>query len=242
VRDVITVPLRGKKGRGLVAVVDRADAYLVKSKRWYVVASKAKPADILYAYTIERINPGERPARVRSIKMHHMILGVSGERVDHWDGDGLNNRRGNLRQATDSQNKQNQRKKAGCSSRYKGVTRISKTGRFVAGIKIDGVRTYLGTFGTAEEAARVYDAAARERFGSFAALNFPELGERSALTGEVLMHSPGWLRTIRQRLGLDQAGMAARLGVPRGTLGCWEAGKRRMTAETIARIEEMMTA
>lgn len=59
--------------------------------------------------------------RAAGLYMHRMIVGLDVAAVDHRDGNGLNNRRANLRAATFSQNNQNARKRPGCTSRYKGV-------------------------------------------------------------------------------------------------------------------------
>lgn len=61
--------------------------------------------------------------------------------------------------------------------KYKGVSRPTKTGKYVANIYIGTgkVRSIsLGTFATAEEAARAYDVKAKELYGSLAYLNFPD--------------------------------------------------------------------
>jgi hypothetical protein len=58
-------------------------------------------------------------------------------------------------------------------SGYKGISRSSTTNKWVAGIRFNGKRKHLGTFGSAEEAARVYDKAAKLLHGEFACLNFP---------------------------------------------------------------------
>ncbi|MBN1508419.1 MAG: hypothetical protein JW955_16340 [Sedimentisphaerales bacterium] len=49
-----------------------------------------------------------------------------------------------------------------------------KTGKYSAQIQRDGKITRLGTFDTAIEAARAYDAKALELFGQFARLNLPQ--------------------------------------------------------------------
>jgi hypothetical protein len=110
----------------------------------------------------------------RMVSMHRLILGIPpGACVDHKDGDGLNNRRINLRAATYSQNGINRGRPRNNTSGFKGVTRHSRTSKFwKAGIEINRKTVYLGRFQTAEEAARAYDSKAYEVFGEFAVLNF----------------------------------------------------------------------
>lgn len=105
--------------------------------------------------------------------MHNEILSVAkGRRVDHRDGDGLNNQRCNLRAATNIQNQHNSRKhKNGVTSRFKGVSRAQKRDAWVARITIDGKIKYLGYFKDDCDAARAYDKAAIEHFGEFAKVN-----------------------------------------------------------------------
>jgi len=112
--------------------------------------------------------------------MHRYIMNSSkGSQVDHVNGDGLDNRAVNLRLASAAQNSQNM--KSFGSSRYKGVVRTA-SGTFSVRIMVNRKSEYVGTFKSEEEAARAYDKAARLHHGRFARVNFPGVGEHSAIT------------------------------------------------------------
>jgi transcriptional regulator with XRE-family HTH domain len=242
VSESITIPLGSRKHPGKVAVIDAEDAPLVAQYTWTVYKGRST----FYAMSQVRRDPGGHPTRVTLLLMHRLILGVNGDAsVDHWDGDGLNNRRGNLRLASESQNQGNRRKTDGTTSRYKGVSLTKPGGPFQAAIYQDRRRFDLGRFHDEEEAARAYDAAARQRFGEFAAVNFPAIGERSALTGAIELGppprgTPAWLRALRKQTGLRQFDFADRLGVHRSSVARWEAGIKRMSSHSVTRIEAMM--
>jgi len=105
------------------------------------------------------------------VLMHREILGPDRAlEVDHRDGDGLNNRRCNLRPSSRSQNQANSRKREGSASKFKGVSRYKSGWR--ARIGRDG-GDFLGCFKSETDAALAYDQAARARWGDFARLNFP---------------------------------------------------------------------
>lgn len=94
--------------------------------------------------------------------------------VDHEDRTRDNNRWDNLRAATKSQNSANSPGK-GATSGFKGVNyRQSRASlkKYQARIRVNGKLIFLGWFLTGQEAARAYDAAAREHFGEFAWTNF----------------------------------------------------------------------
>lgn len=112
--------------------------------------------------------------------MHREILAArEGDHVDHRNGDRRDHLRANLWLCTQLQNNRNVPVRPH-SSRYKGVQLYRATGRWAASLTFEGRGVHLGYFGTEEEAARAYDAAASARFGEFARLNFPaELATRA---------------------------------------------------------------
>jgi hypothetical protein len=94
--------------------------------------------------------------------------------VDHVNGDGLDNRRANLRVATRAENQRNTRgRPQHRASMHKGVALCAgkRVRPWRATIQIDGHQVHLGYFGEEEDAARAYNAAALLHFGEFAFLN-----------------------------------------------------------------------
>lgn len=91
---------------------------------------------------------------------------ISGREIDHVNGDGLNNKRSNLRLASRSENLSNRGKTIKNTSGYKGV--MASSGKWMAQIKVHRCVIRLGVFESPEDAARVYDEAARKYHGEFA--------------------------------------------------------------------------
>ena len=107
-----------------------------------------------------------------NISMHRMILPDTIQ-VDHRDGDGLNNRRANLRPCTATQNKQNTTGRSHNKSGYIGVYWSAGHKRWRAQVIAFGILRYTGTFRDVVQAAKARDAAAKLYHGEFARLNFP---------------------------------------------------------------------
>ncbi len=151
---------------GIKAQVDDADYVEVSRFSWS--AKVDRHTGRMYA----RAHIPGSGKRGGEVLMHRLIMGpITGEKVDHRDGDGLNNQRFNLRKCTHSQNLCNSRNsKAGKTSKYKGVSGLPD-GRFYAQIMYAGKKKNLGRFRSELDAARAYDLAARSLHGEFAVLN-----------------------------------------------------------------------
>ncbi|WP_152047931.1 AP2 domain-containing protein [Aureimonas psammosilenae] len=103
--------------------------------------------------------------------------------VDHRNGRTDDNRLSNLRSATGSQNSSNRKLPVTNTNGYRGVRFHPRSQRWNAQIGDGDKKVWLGSFATAIEAARAYDAAALEMKGEFARLNFPIASARRASVG-----------------------------------------------------------
>lgn len=102
--------------------------------------------------------------------LHRFVMGAEPhQRIDHCNNDGLDCRKENLRFATRGQNQHNSEKRRG---RFKGVHWHASAGKWTAQIMANRVYHYLGLFTDEEEAARAYDAKAKELHGEYARVNF----------------------------------------------------------------------
>jgi hypothetical protein len=86
--------------------------------------------------------------------------------IDHINGISSDNRIANLREASQSQNTANARRKVTCQSGFKGVTLYRN--KWVATIGKGGKKKHLGCFDTPEAAHAAYSAAAIVTHGAFA--------------------------------------------------------------------------
>jgi hypothetical protein len=88
--------------------------------------------------------------RCATERLHNFLLNVRG--VDHINGDGLDNRRENLRRATAAENGQNRRPNRSNTSGIRGVSFVKKTGRWHARLHINGRDRHLGYFEKRDDA------------------------------------------------------------------------------------------
>lgn len=147
--------------RGAVAVIDDDDYALVAAYNWHLWLSDIQ----CYAVTTLTDEEGRF-----DLRMHNLIMQPPpGLFVDHINRCTLDNRRSNLRIATHAQNMSN---RVFNRTGFRGVYETAQ-GRWRTTIRHNGELLQLGTYDTAEEAARVWDAKAKELRGQFAMLNFP---------------------------------------------------------------------
>ena len=144
-----------------VALVDDDNFEELNKYNWCAIKGYNK-------YYAARISSRNSIETRKLIHMHRVILGITDKlKVDHINGDGLDNQKSNLREATSAQNSANYRPTTGKS--YKGVT--FHHNRWQVQIRINGEKTYIGVYKDEFEAALVYDKIAVETFGEFALLN-----------------------------------------------------------------------
>lgn len=148
--------------RGKIAIVDAIDYdILVIGPKWQAVNLRTK------WYAVRSVGPrGYRAVQ----RMHRLILDApTRTEVDHKNGDGLDNRRENLRLATSAENRRNTKFINGAIP-YKWVYFNKRLRKYIAQIW-SGRRIHLGVFVDAESAARAYDVAHLRLHGEFSQTN-----------------------------------------------------------------------
>lgn len=150
--------------QGKFAIVDDEDYEWLSQHGWHTT----KDRKTYYAVRWSSKKGGRRNHR---IWMHREIMKpLANMQIDHVNHNGLDNRKKNLRICTHSDNQHNRKPQPGKSSKHKGVTWHQK-GWQVA-ITHNGKSIYIGRFHNELEAAKAYDAKAKELFGGFAKTNF----------------------------------------------------------------------
>lgn len=157
--DYITIPL----SKGQETIIDSIDADLAQFK-WHAIRSKN-------GYYAQRTIQS-KVVKKHNIRLNRLIMSRivdreldPKEQADHINGDTLDNRRSNLRIATQSQNNMNGKRRKDNTTGYKGVSKRGNKWR--AYIQVGYKQFHLGYFETEELAHRARCEAANELHGEF---------------------------------------------------------------------------
>lgn len=156
---MIEIPL--VKGKS-IALIDDEDWELISKYRW--TRAICNTGNKIYV----------RASGYSKVSMHRLIMGYPPHPlvVDHINHDGLDNRRSNLRVITKQQNQWNRRSVRNSSSKYLGVSKNKKTGKYTASIGLGNLKVLkLGDFDNELDAAKAYNERAKYLRGEFANLN-----------------------------------------------------------------------
>lgn len=150
--EVAFIPLT----KGAEAIIDATDVPVVSGRNW---CARVTPRSV---YAQGRMPNG------RGVALHRFLLDPpAGTEVDHINGDGLDNRRANLRLATHAENGRNRRRDTRSSSGLKGVRFHTQRRKWQARITVGGKAMSLGIYPTREAAHEAYCAAAARLHGQF---------------------------------------------------------------------------
>lgn len=156
--NIAYVPLT----QGYEAVIDADDVPLIEGRNWCAHIKRRKDGSIMTAYAICYVNG-------RKVWMHRILRDIPpGMMCDHVDGNGLNNRRNNLRQATLTQNNRNARVRVDSLSGVKGIAWRERYQAWEARIKVNGKTKHIGTFKSLADAKEATFNARVDLHGSFA--------------------------------------------------------------------------
>lgn len=151
--------------QGKFAKVDDEDYDRISQHKWSLSG--------IYAARATSYLTGKR----RTVMMHREIMSTpDGMETDHVNGDGLDNRRANLRICTHAENGRNRKAQDGSMSGYKGVSWIKRDRKWRAQIKVGGSLFFLGQSKNPIGCAVAYNEAAKKYFGKYARLNKIEQG------------------------------------------------------------------
>jgi HNH endonuclease len=164
------IPLVGRLGAGMVALVDDADFEWLSQFRWNRVLGHGR----IYASRHERYTNLNGKSRYRARQMQQDILYPDqpcpkGMKADHINGNALDNQRCNLRLVTDHISNLNRKVHKRNTSGYRGVHPTGAT--WQASIMSNGYRFHWSNCATVEEAAAAYNSLSRHHHGEHAMLN-----------------------------------------------------------------------
>lgn len=155
---------------------DNGKVYSLQQKREIGVLSKQNGR--VYITFIDKKGKSHQLKRSHIIYyFYHKNMPVWGNVVDHADQNSINDCISNLTDKTFSENRDNTRKRSGCSSKYKGVSWHKPTQMWLSKVRHNNMNFHCGRFYDEQQAAREYDMLYWKLKKSTLGMNFPELLE-----------------------------------------------------------------
>jgi len=157
-----------KLTKGKFALVDDEDFEKVNAFKWQV--RKSYTTEMWYAERKQTIDGSSKKV---NLCMHRFIMNITDKdvKIDHFDRNGLNNQKLNLRPCNSSQNGVNRKSVDNRTSKYLGVSWDGSRSRWRAATTKYYKQIHIGRFITEKEAALAYNKKAFEVHGEFANLN-----------------------------------------------------------------------
>ena len=145
-----------KLSQNKYTIVDDEDYNFLNKYKW----STSKNKNVYYA---------RKRHNNTKITMHRMIMNQDkNKQIDHINGNGLDNRKCNLRICTQSQNLHNARISKRNTSGYKGISWYKKSKKWLVRISVNGKNKHIGYFIDINEAKNSYIKAAKKYHKEFA--------------------------------------------------------------------------
>ena len=162
-----------KTKNGYEFEVDEEDVPLASQRGWWGSSVRQRRTNGQYGKVRKYIQRSIfKNGKWTSESLHRVILNApDGADCDHVNGDGLDNRRNNLRFCTTSQNGANRGSQINNTAGFKGISWHKKNKNWNVRIMVHKKMKHLGGFSKKEDAAKAYNNAAIEYFGEFAKLN-----------------------------------------------------------------------
>jgi hypothetical protein len=153
--NIAYVPLT----KGYEAIIDAKDALYVGAWNWHANVKE----NTVYARRQDYSSGSQK-----TVMMHAFLLRPkNGLCVDHVNGNGLDNRRENLREANAFQNAYNSKRCKVNTSMHKGVHWVATHNKWRAMIRHRTKRIFIGYFNCPGAAGIAYAAASKRLHGDF---------------------------------------------------------------------------
>lgn len=160
----MTFYIESKRHGRFKVLIDDADWEEVKKYKWHIGKQPKRKA--VYARRNIYLEGKRTPVE---IALHTQLTGY--KMTDHVNGNGLDCRRRNMREATVSQNRHNIGMRKNNTSGYKGVCFEKESQKWVARIQVNNKNKTIGRYTDITQAALAYNKAAKKYHGKFARLN-----------------------------------------------------------------------